>query len=333
MKLVLHQKQIMRNKLSLWLVILAIIFSPAILLAQSVPTNQLVIPPKTYSVSFRWKGDSIRFKQGGSKWEAHAAILLPVKLNNCPRTFYMQFDLGSPYSLLYQNKIDAIQSKYPESIPPTAEGKLKDFSFQTGEIPILANEIVVKQFDSVTIDWKNKNAIEIIGTIGADLIDGKVAIIDYPKAKLTISPQIPEKLVSKLALSDLIYSSRRVLFPAKVNGKTTMLYFDTGSSMFELLTNKETANQLALPDAKAVQYDVESWGKTLTANTLASNGFIEMADVKIPLRSATYIDGVSPAQVEQMLKMGIGGMTGNKLLLNYILVLDTKNKKFGLCYP
>jgi hypothetical protein len=31
-----------------------------------------------------------------------------------------------------------------------------------------------------------------------------------------------------------------------------------------------------------------------------------------------------------MLRMGIGGMTGNKLFLHYILVLDTKNKKFGL---
>jgi hypothetical protein len=31
-----------------------------------------------------------------------------------------------------------------------------------------------------------------------------------------------------------------------------------------------------------------------------------------------------------MMQMGIGGMTGNKLFLNYTLVLDTKNKKFGL---
>jgi hypothetical protein len=31
-----------------------------------------------------------------------------------------------------------------------------------------------------------------------------------------------------------------------------------------------------------------------------------------------------------MLKLGIGGMTGNKLFLNYILIIDTRNKKFGL---
>jgi hypothetical protein len=34
--------------------------------------------------------------------------------------------------------------------------------------------------------------------------------------------------------------------------------------------------------------------------------------------------------VEQMKKIGIGGMTGNKLFLNHQLLLDTKNKKFGV---
>ena len=28
--------------------------------------------------------------------------------------------------------------------------------------------------------------------------------------------------------------------------------------------------------------------------------------------------------------MGIGGLTGNKLFLTYMLIFDTQNKKFGL---
>jgi hypothetical protein len=34
-----------------------------------------------------------------------------------------------------------------------------------------------------------------------------------------------------------------------------------------------------------------------------------------------------------MLKMGIGGMTGNKLFSDYILILDTKLKMFGIAIP
>ena len=41
------------------------------------------------------------------------------------------------------------------------------------------------------------------------------------------------------------------------------------------------------------------------------------------------MQGASDTQIAQMMKMGIGGMTGNKLFIGSILVLDTKNKKLG----
>lgn len=121
--------------------------------------------------------------------------------------------------------------------------------------------------------------------------------------------------------------------PAKINARETILYFDTGSSMYELLTNKETCEQLAIPNTRPGQFKVKSWDKFLTANTLASNDSIEIASTIIPIHSSTYIEGMSNAQIEYMAKMGIGGMTGNKLFLNYILILDTKNRKFGVIQP
>jgi hypothetical protein len=295
-------------------------------IAQSIPANQLMISPATATISFLWQGDSVN-----TMWEPNAAMLIPIKLQHCSRTFYMQFDLGAPYSLLYKNKIDAIRKRYPKAFPlKINEGKVKDFVFKSGKASITAPEIAVKQFDSSNIDWMMKNGIEIIGTIGADFIDGKISIIDYPRQKLTISDSIPEKLLPHLSLTDFIYTGRRVLLPATIQNKKTLLYFDTGSSMFELLTNKETCHQLAAPDAKRTQNKVHSWGRLLTANTLASNDRITLANISIPIHSSTYIEGVNDTQVAQMSGMGIGGMTGNKLFLCYILVLDTKNKKFGL---
>ncbi|MCE7053116.1 hypothetical protein LZF95_00410 [Algoriphagus sp. AGSA1] len=302
------------------------IFSGKVLVAQSIPANQLVLPSKTFVLPFFWQGDTI-----GSKWEANAAMLIPVNLKDCPRRFYMQFDLGAPYSLLYGNKLEAIESEFPGSFPQEVmDGKLANFSFKAEQVPILAKEIEVKKFDDSAIDWQNEDGVEIIGTIGADLIDDRIAIIDYPDKKLTISQAIPEKIGEDMSLSDFIYSHRRVLLPAKVNGKETLLYFDTGSSMFELLTDKETSERLAAPDASPIQFTVKSWDRFLTANSLASNSIIEIAGVSIPVTSSTYIEGISDSQIEQMSKMGIGGMTGNKLFLNYRLVLDTKNHKFGL---
>lgn len=307
-------------------VIVYILFSSKMVLAQSVPVNQLVLPSETSVIPFRWQGDSIN-----GTWEKNAAILIAVKIPKCPRTFYMQFDLGAPNSILYKNKIDAIKAKYPTAIPGyEVDGKIVGFSFKAGNKDILAKEIAVAAFDSEEPNHMNNAAIEIIGTIGADLIDGKVAVIDYPRCKLTLSEIIPQKWTQHIKLTDFTYTNRRILLPAKIKGKETTLYFDTGSSMFELITDKETCHQLNTPGTKPTQYKIESWGKFLTANTFVSNQSIDFGNITITLKSVTYIEGVENSQIELMRKIGIGGMTGNKLFLQYVLILDTRSRKFGL---
>lgn len=302
------------------------VFSIRLLLARSIPSNQLVVSSKTVKTPFLWQGDSIR-----SEWEAHVAMLIPVTLQNCSRTFYMQFDTGSPYSLLYNNKIASIRSKYPKSIPLGAvNGRIQDFTFKVGKTLITGKEMVVNQFDSTHVDWEGIDRIEIIGTIGSDLIDNKTLIIDYPNNKIIISEKIPEKILKNMELEHLVYSNGNIVLPATIQEAKTLLYFDTGSSMFELLTSKKTCEELAMPDAKRIKYDVKSWDRVLVAHSLASNAHITIANTVIPIKFSAYIDGVSNSQVEYMSKMGMGGMTGNKLFLNHILVLDTKNQKFGL---
>ncbi len=301
------------------------VFSIRILPGQSIASNQLVVSSKTITTPFLWQGDSIH-----SEWEAHAAILIPVIVKNCPRTFYMQFDTGSPYSLLYNNKIASIQSKYPKSMPlDVVYGKIKGFAFKVGKTRIATKQMAVSQFDSTPVDWENTGGIEIIGTIGSDLIDKRTLIIDYPSNRIIISKKISEKILKNTQLEDFVYSNGSIVLPAKLRGVKTRLYFDTGSSMFGLLTNKKTCEELAIPDAKLIKYEVKSWDRVFIAHSLASNVDIKFANTVIPLKSSSYIDGVSDSQGEYMSKMGIDGMTGNKLFLNYILVLDTKNQKFG----
>ncbi len=301
------------------------VFPVNCLLAQPASVTQLVFSSKQSAISFEWQGDSVH-----AKWEAHAAMIVPVKLEGCPRTFYMQFDLGSPFSLFYKNKLDAIGAKYPSAYPlPEKDNRISAFNFWVDQTRVTAHEILVKQFDSAVIDWK-KEGKEIIGTIGADLIDGKVLVLDYPGKKLHILPSVTPRLKRKLSFSTFTYMNKSVLLPAKIGAKETLLFFDTGSSMFELLTNKETCLQLATPGSQAIQHKVNSWGRTLVANTYASSTNINIANITLPLHSVTYIEGASSAQVERMLKAGIGGMTGNKLFLHHVLILDTKNQQFGV---
>lgn len=312
--------------LSVLLVISILFFCPANgLLAQSASITPLVLPSKKSAISFEWQGDSIH-----SKWEAYTAMIIPVQIKGCPRTFYMQFDLGAPSSIFYKNKLDAIRVKYPGAIPLVGnDSRISAYHFWVDRTPVTAREILVKQFDSSVINWKEEGK-EIIGTIGADLIDQRVVVLDYRGKKIHILPTVTQGLKKKLSFSNFTYVNKSVLLPAIINGKETLLFFDTGSSMFELLTNKVTCLQLATPGTKPAQHEVKSWNRTLMANTYPSTAGITIAGTKLSLQYVTYMEGASTSQVERMLKAGIGGMTGSKLFLHHVLILDTKNQQFAM---
>ncbi|WP_315817499.1 hypothetical protein [Paraflavitalea speifideaquila] len=288
-----------------------------------LPALQLSLPAGTHTLPLQWKGDSLN-----GQWDPHAALLIPVTLPGSPGTFYMQFDTGSPYSLFYKDQLQAIHQQYPatKALSRLADS-LSNYSFKAGPLSLKAAQIAVRSFDSTGIDWTNKKAIHIIGTLGTDLIDNKIAILDYPRQQLIISDTLPASY-SKATPTSFMYAMRRILLPAEIKGKKTILYFDSGSSAFELLTNKATCLQLAIDNHQPVQYPVSSWGKSLMANTITTNDSITLAGLATPIRHASWIEGVSETQVSQMMKMGIGGMTGNKLFLHHILVLDTRKKQF-----
>lgn len=290
----------------------------------SLPPNQLVLPVSNAIIGFIWKGDSIL-----GKWNPYTALLIPVKLPNCSKQLYMQFDLGSPVSMLYKNPLLQIARRYP-TVAQLLDSSttLRDFKFSIGEMTITASEIMLRELGRSKIDWSH-NSIEIIGTLGADLIENKVLMLDYPHQSLSLSEKIPVQF-SETVFEDFIWAGRRVLLPAVMKSKKTFLLFDTGASMFELITDQETALSLAVNGSVAERYPVQSWGRTMTANTLPAKDSIGFASQKLLLGNVTWFDGASEDQVSQMKRTGMGGMIGNKLFINSILVLDTKNKKFNV---
>lgn len=291
----------------------------------ALPPNQLVLPDADQELKLVWGGDSIN-----GKWDPYASLLIPVKLDGCPKEFYMQFDLGAHSSMFYQDRLKEIATKYPKTVQVNdSASKLYDFRFRSGKTEIVAKEIIVRPLKQSAINW-GKKTIVIIGTLGSDLIDKKTAIINYPKQKLFIGNSVPAKMQKELQLTDFMLAGRSVLLPAFIKGKKTMLYFDTGSSTFEFITDEATSLSLSVPGSLPAKYPVSSWGKMMTANTVPSHDSLEIAFQKIPIRHVTYFEGFSDSQAAQMMKMGIGGMTGNRLFLNSVLVLDMKNKQFGI---
>jgi hypothetical protein len=289
------------------------------------PASQLVLPAEPHSFPFLWRGDSMH-----GRWDAHSALLIPVRLPQCPRVFYMQFDLGSPYSMFYGPVMQRIKTVYPSAVPAVTMGVFNDFSFHIGSMPVTAKEIVVKDFGKIAVDWNDTAAITIIGTIGTDCIDNRFMLINYPGMYMTTGADMPADLSAGMHMASIMYAGGRILLPASIRGKKQVLYFDTGSSAFCLMTDKATSEMLAAPGGSATAFKVNSWGKPLSAFTVPTNDSIIIASNALPLRETTYVEGVSESVVSQMMKMGISGLTGNKLFVNSMLLLDLKNKRFGL---
>lgn len=285
--------------------------------------NELNLPASDYTLKFKWHGDSVNHR-----FEQHSALLVPVKFKGCPTTFYMQFDLGSPYSMFYSKKITSILRRYPKTDIKINSSKVAAASFRLDRTQLVAKEINLREFGGEISNFNSKDPI-IIGTIGVDLIDGKTLVIDYPKRKLTIAANVPSQLAST-ATTPFVYMQRSILFPAIIRGKKTMLFFDTGSSRYSLLTDEKTAKAMASDASAPMTSKVSSWDRVLTATQLPSASTISIAAHTILLQNVTYMQGASSAQIDMMSKLGIGGMTGNKLFLPYKLIIDTKNKKFGL---
>lgn len=291
----------------------------------SATASKLVLPTYDLNIDFIWQGDTLN-----TQWEPHAALLIPVKLPGCPKVFYMQFDTGARLSLMYTEMIDEIRAKYPNSVAKDSSSILLNQQFGIAGKNILAKEIVLRKRSGKGINWKNKKGIEVIGTLGMDLIGNKTIVLNYPRQKITIADQVPANLNAKLTLTKFMLMSNSILLPVTIQQKKVMLYFDSGSSAYELLTNKATCLALSTPDAKPVTQQVRSMDNTLTAVIYPTQDSITITSQKLPIKRATYMEGVSNSQVEQMMKLGMGGMTGNQLFINSVLVIDTRNKQFGI---
>jgi hypothetical protein len=116
----------------------------------------------------------------------------------------------------------------------------------------------------------------------------------------------------------------------KVNDENTQFYYDSGSSAFELITDKNQWEKLAISGAVENTYKANSWGKILEVHNIASDAMIKFGEQKIALSEVTYIEGTSIIQNVLMYFSGMGGMIGNKLFMGKVLILDARNQKFAV---
>lgn len=289
--------------------------------------NQLALSALPTTSPFAWLPDT-----ANNKVMPHAAMLVPVSVPGCPRTCYFQFDTGAPSSLLYAKSVAALQARYPATVRslPLQGDTVHNAQFGLGRAQLQVRRFRVLGGGMAPVPADNSAKPFILGTLGADVLDGRVLVIDYVRQRFDLYAQLPDSLARRAAFVPLAFTSRRVLLTAGLQGKSEQLLFDSGSSAFALLTSQAIWKTLALPAAPTQVAPVNSMGRTLTTYTVATGAALQLGTQRVPLRTVTYIEGTSLMESLLMRFSGMGGMLGNEPFSQQTVILDAAGQRFGI---
>ncbi|MBJ6143147.1 hypothetical protein [Hymenobacter sp. BT559] len=288
--------------------------------------NQLVVAGVPLGSPFVWQADN-----GARPAVPQAALLLPIALPGCPRRCYVQFDTGAPSSVFYAHPLAALAARYPGARPalqPQAD-TLRNLRFALGNGQVQARRLRVIAYGARQLPADTAAPL-LVGTLGADVLENQVLVLDYRRQRFSLLAQVPDSLARRTVFVPLAFTGRRLVLGAAAAGQPRQLLFDSGSSSFALLTSEATWQQLASPQAPAYVAAVNSLGRTLTAHTVATAATLQLGRVAVPLQTVTYMEGTTLLQRSLMRFSGMGGMLGNRPFNQHTIIVDVAHQRFGL---
>ena len=261
-------------------------------------------------------------------------MLVPVSIPGVDRTFYMQFDTGAPNTVLYYKAFLSINKKYDNLIKiDTIEGKARaiETTIKVGTVDVKASSLGFVGMKN-QINWTDSTAVNIIGTVGNDFIEKNPIIMDFKNNEITLIDSLDQKSESNEDYLPFTFDGRKIFLSATLNDEPASLWYDSGSSMFELIVEESTFWELAAPNAKKESFEIPSWGTKVPTHNIQSNGRFDFGSVSIPLKTVTYMEWPNKMQafILKAANIGgeLGGMTGNKLFLGKTLILDAPNLRY-----
>ena len=297
----------------------------------SAPPNELTLSETGEPFEFVWYGQEIN-----GEYEPHFAIFVPVTIPGVDHTFYMQFDTGAHSTVLDYKAVQSINEKFGPVFQVSREGDsavVSNVALIVGTVSLQAGKMYFRAMGS-EIDWSNPPQVIKIGTVGADFMERHALTIDYANQQITLSDTIATDQIAESDFSPFTFEARKVFLSAKLNDEDVSLWFDSGSSAFEMIVDESTFELLASPDASRRTYTGSSWGTGITVHNRDATGEFRFGSTSVPLTYVTYIEWPSKLQIWMMKASNVGGdlggMTGNKLFLGKKLVLDTPNLRYAV---
>lgn len=279
-------------------------------------------------VPFLWSNDSL----GGQFFEK-TAMMIPCSIEGIENPVTLQFDLGAWPTGLYENCLTSITNndkkltiknhRYKFLLPKDTK-YLKDFALTFGSYKLFNKKAGVYQdYGSSRKRNNNKDTVHNLGTIGADIFQNRVLVIDYPNQRFAIYEDLPKEYSNMNFVDIEIDEYGTPILPMKIKGKNYVVAFDNGASIFELWTlQKNIAKFTTSEDIDTLT--IKSWGVKHDVTSKIISDTVELAGSKF-VNVKIYANHTG---------FGVGAetdaTTGNALFWDRLVVIDFRNKKFGL---
>lgn len=271
----------------------------------------------------KWRDDSL-----GQEKVEKIALFLPVKVKGITGNLFMQFDSGAQKTHFYGKTINQLMGngkKIKTSYNADSLLYYENPELTIGNSKLNTDKLrIVSSRGNEEIDSTFIN----IGTIGFDAFVDRTLILDFKQDRVAITETLVTDLDYNLEFVEKASVDRfPFLIPAKINGKKSRLYYDTGSSMFSLLTSnkKLLAIESGVTDTLCC---VRNWERLVPVHR-------KKLETPIQMGGFTFEnDAVYGCEVLDMVNYFpnwfIFGITGNKMFDDAIVVIDTQNNKFGI---
>ncbi len=277
-------------------------------------------------IPFQWQGDTI-----SGKYIEKAYIYVPVKIDELPIDFTMQLDLGTTETQFYGNPIKPYLHEYP-SLANKLDSMQhhKDIIFRNVNLHMGTAEFSLDVMhrigfgEDIPLDLTHSKNPKHIGTIAPDMFRDKILIIDYKSRRFAVSDSLPAEYLS-LPSVQFELNNGIIIFPFRIDGTECKLMFDTGSSPFPLATSKGRALEIANPAIVDSLSGPLWWGEDITFYGLNVNKSIEFGGIAFE-KSTVYYDKEGLWEENVFNPLHIWGLTGNTYFLDYMIILDYKNK-------
>lgn len=279
--------------------------------------------PSLEWIPFHWEGDTI-----SGKYIEKAYLYIPVKIEDLPYDFTMQFDLGTYNTVFYGNPFTPYLAECTSLANKLDSiGMFRNVRLQMGTVEFKnANVVFRTDFgEEIPKDSLHSKTPKHIGTIAADMFQNKILVIDYKSCRLAVSESLPAEYKNLPAAKfDLVDGIMKL--PFRINGKDCKLMFDTGSSPFQLVTTKERALEIS----NSVIIDSLSgplwWGQQMTIYGLEVNKPIEFSG---KVREESRVHYVKDRLWDNIYKsLDVWGITGNAYFFDNTVIIDYKNNLF-----